>query len=473
MHSNLNHQSRPEIRITQTPVGFRSHPFLWLLLCFLTAIAVLPELRAQTNLPPATNIALPNRFLLVVDTSASMKRRAGDVLKIVDGIIASGASGQLRVGDTLGVWTFNEDVYSDLPLQTWAVNEREQIASRTDDFLKQQRYAKTSRFDKLLPNLRDVIRASDIITIFIISNGEGKMKGTAFDQEINDLYQQNLKETKSHRVPIVTVLQAKGGRLLRYTVNAFPWPVVIPEVPITIKSVPAPPPVQPAPAVVRQNTPSPVPPLIFEKPVPPLVVKTESAPPVTAQPAPPAIVSPTPVITPSPVPIPAPSIATVPPAEVAPSTQPPPPVMATPLPVRPPIFSNNVPMSRSPRPMIPAPKPAVKPFVPADPTPDNNPPAVAPAKPVVVVNHTNPVPAVQPSPIVAATNDATAPATNTLFHRALAFISPASAGHPKSLLIAGLTLVVIAIVLVILMVRRSRDASGPSLITRSLGNKKK
>ncbi len=47
------------------------------------------------------------------------------------------------------------------------------------------------------------------------------------------------------------------------------------------------------------------------------------------------------------------------------------------------------------------------------------------------------------------------------------------AARPRILLIAGVALVAIALVLIILIIRRARDTSGPSLITRSMGNRKK
>ena len=39
-----------------------------------------------------------------------MQPRAGAVLKAVQDLLASGLSGQLRRGDSLGVWTFNEEL---------------------------------------------------------------------------------------------------------------------------------------------------------------------------------------------------------------------------------------------------------------------------------------------------------------------------------------------------------------------------
>ncbi len=69
-----------------------------------------------------------------------------------------------------------------------------------------------------------VIKASDTITIFILSTGDGQMRGTPFDAEINSLYLQNIHDMQGRRLPIVTILQARSGKILHYTLNALPWP---------------------------------------------------------------------------------------------------------------------------------------------------------------------------------------------------------------------------------------------------------
>ena len=166
-----------------------------------------------------------------------MKSGSAEVLRAVDEVIRSSASGQMHPGDTLGVWTFNRELYPGvMPLQDWKPEDKNEIASRTLEFLKKQRYGKESRLDAALDGMFAVIKNSDIITVFIISNGQSPMRGTSFDQQINALYAESIKEMKRGRKPIVTVLQAKRGKIIRYTVNALPWPVVIPEVPIAIKT---------------------------------------------------------------------------------------------------------------------------------------------------------------------------------------------------------------------------------------------
>ncbi len=260
MRPYLNRQVVSPIRNLRTRTfHFQCCHLLLLFVCFLATSSFAPKLFAQNKPSPAPVAASvpPNRFLFIVDTSSSMERHARDVQQMLVNLLSSGASGQLHRGDTLGVWTFNVDVYTgNLPLQRWIPEDWWQIASRTAEFLQQQHYGKKSHLDKALADMYEVITNSDIITVFLVSNGEGKMRGTPFDTEINAAYKESLKEMKKDRMPIVTVLQAKNGKIIRYTVNALPWPVVVPELPIAIRKVHAPP-IQSAAAAIPQN-PAPV-----------------------------------------------------------------------------------------------------------------------------------------------------------------------------------------------------------------------
>ena len=107
------------------------------LLAGLLCLAALTPctLLAQTGTAKAPRPS--NRCLLVVETSRSMQRRSDGVIQAVQDMLKSGLAGQLRPGDTLGVWTFNESLYAGrFPLQTWSPEAQQGIALRTVAFLK-------------------------------------------------------------------------------------------------------------------------------------------------------------------------------------------------------------------------------------------------------------------------------------------------------------------------------------------------
>ena len=82
------------------------------------------HLRAQTNTP----VPQSNRYLLLLETSHSMQRRSDGALQAIHALLSSNFGGQIRNGDTLGVWTYNEELTAGkLPMQQWSAD-----AQRTD-----------------------------------------------------------------------------------------------------------------------------------------------------------------------------------------------------------------------------------------------------------------------------------------------------------------------------------------------------
>ena len=76
-----------------------------------------PDTVPKTNAPPKP---VTERFLLIVDTSAAMKKRAANVEQVVGNLFAGGLGAQLHRGDTIGVWTYTDDLQAgQFPLQRW------------------------------------------------------------------------------------------------------------------------------------------------------------------------------------------------------------------------------------------------------------------------------------------------------------------------------------------------------------------
>jgi hypothetical protein len=444
-----------------------------------------------------------NRWLIIADTSFSMGRRDQAMQVAVQNMLLSGMSGQLRRGDTIGLWIFNDDLYTGrFPLQIWMPEGRQTIALRVLEFLKRQRYEKDTRFDKVITAVNRLAANSDTLTVILITDGDEKIAGTPFDKPINASFKQDHGYQKKVRAPFIVALRAQGGKLVDYTVTLAPWPVKFP---------PLPP--EPAPAVVEkieppaQPTPAPAPKLIVpslilsgeksepvaqpeptappvEKPaavtlnpepvvsiVPPTTVETKNATAVSENP--PAIPEPPKKVDQTPQPAPAqlvtPQIAEVKPV-VAPSV---PPAPKTEVKVEIAATKENV-VNPSPTPQpqaapkveAPQPPPAPATILEAAKAYYSQNPTVQPLQKrqaivsiantkenVVNVSPADSTP--QPAPVQVAV--VTSPATNS--------------GNQKTLLI-GLALLVAALAIGILWLRRSRQAPHASLITRSLDKDK-
>ncbi len=80
----------------------------------LLAMLWLPALHAQP-----TEETVNNRFLFIFDTSKNMKPRIENVQRALNTLLVTSFSGQLHKGDTIGVWTFNQELQTKgFPLQT-------------------------------------------------------------------------------------------------------------------------------------------------------------------------------------------------------------------------------------------------------------------------------------------------------------------------------------------------------------------
>src|SRR6266567_1997972 len=201
----------------------------------ITSLALLgfPGPRPLWAEPEAVKRPSPtNRYLLIVNTSHSMGPRAEGSLRAVQQLLESAMNGQLRRGDTLGVWTFNQELYMGrFPLQHWSPGDRRGVTLRTLAFLQKQKYERRASFDKVLPAMDSLVKDSEFITVILVTDGDEPIQGTPFDDQINLLYKQWRDEQQKARQPLLTLLRAKDGRLTDYSVNTPPWPLELPPLP--------------------------------------------------------------------------------------------------------------------------------------------------------------------------------------------------------------------------------------------------
>jgi hypothetical protein len=270
-------------------------PFIFAVL--LAGIFLVPAVRAQ---PAVRNV--DNRFLLIFDTSSDMKRRLPAVQKALNDMLATNLSGQLHPGDTIGVWTFGQDLHAgQFPLQHWEPDNAVMIASNITAFVGKQRYTKTTRFDALLPLLNQVVQGSERLTVLIFCDGKGEIHGTPYDVGINQIFQQRQSEREKARLPIVIGLRSQRGQYTGCMVSFPPQPVSLPQFP-PLPALPAPPAPTPAPpppvrsvavpsliivgTTITNRVPPPAPKPALTNP-PPMVITSTPAPVVTNEVKPP------------------------------------------------------------------------------------------------------------------------------------------------------------------------------------------
>lgn len=211
-------------------------------------------------LPTLAFAGSPNRWLLIFDTSSSMRNRSKAMEDTMQDLLTTGMHGQIHHGDTIGIWTFNDRLHAgEAPLQIWSPDKAQMIARHTLEYLDALRYGKSANLEEVLTNMYVVVDSSDFITVILFSDGDQLIKGTPFDDEINKQYKDNYRQERKAEMPIVTVFQAKAGNFTTNTVNFGPWPIEIPAVP----RPPAPKPVEPQ-AAPKPPPPQIGPPIIFD-----------------------------------------------------------------------------------------------------------------------------------------------------------------------------------------------------------------
>jgi cytochrome c-type biogenesis protein CcmH/NrfF len=407
-----------------------------------------------------------NRFLFIVDTSAAMRACSNASVRCVAELLASDMRGEFRKGDTIGLWTYNDSLHTEFPMQIWSRSDKSAIADEVTAYLRGRRYGKRAHLETVLPALNEVIQTSERLTVVLISDGAGSMQGTRFDREINRLEKRYARELRAAREPFVLVLIVRDGAVSDYTIN-YPGLVAIPH---TAKPEAPDETNAPALAAGRMPPPPPIPPP--HAPRMPRQMRSiimSSATNAARAPAPPPAATAAPVAPPPPpVTLPVtPLLPPLPPATAPPAPAPPAGVIA-PAPAAPVLA------------VAPAPAPAMAAVIPAAaapaatvaPTPPGKAPAPAPAPPPVVARPIAEPAAAAPAPqappaSAAATAPQPAPAPTAARTAPVANITPAGSSQ-FVLYVMAFSLLTIAAVLVVFLVRRSRKVPQPSLISQSI-----
>jgi hypothetical protein len=255
--------------------SLRSHlPRLVVVLALATA--GLASLQAQTNVSPG------RRYLLIVETSKAMSRRLTGLNQVIRQL-GSNLHRELQPGDTLGVWTFNDALFTGrFPLQHFSPETQPAVIGEVLSFLKSQKYENAAQWAPVLPALKHVVQVSPVLTIILVTAGTESIQGTPFDARINQAWSSWRGPQESARLPLVTVLRTDRGQITHWAVSAPPWPLELPPAPAMPqlpkpvatttssppRAVPAPqpPPIIGKPLIVSGRKPQPIAPLTTPPP---------------------------------------------------------------------------------------------------------------------------------------------------------------------------------------------------------------
>ncbi len=230
------------------------------LLAALTALALVFHFPARAAQPE-------ERWLLAFDTSAAMKKRLPAVAAELKNLLASEIGGSLHTGDSVGVWTFGQQLHmGEFPLVKWPPDDATELATNLVEFVHSRSYTGVTSLAALQPTLNQVIASSERLTVIVFCDGEGEINWTPYNDGINQTFKLGQAERKKSRQPFVLVLRSQRGKYAGGTVNFPPGALNLPPfpplpAPVQIKTVPTNPP--PAPPVAINLPPATPPALII------------------------------------------------------------------------------------------------------------------------------------------------------------------------------------------------------------------
>ncbi len=315
----------------------------WQRLTLAVLILAAPGLRAAGD-------SQPGRFLLVFETSATLKKNLPAIGQTLDVLFSSNLQRELQENDDLAVWTVDRTLHTGtFPLESWTPADAAVYSARVKDFLKHQTYSRHAGLDALQPLLNRVVENSERLTVLIFCDNQSRLLGTPYDHGVNEIITNTIAKNKVTPPPFILVLRSFRGEYLGCSVNR--------SAPLNFPKFPPPPTVsKPPPTVAPQvaNPPAPV----AVTPIPALIiVGTNATTNLSAltNPQPPAPRAAAPVVVETNLPVAnlpsaAPKIVAAPAANSPPPSNPPG-VAARPLPVPQPGIpktSETPPMAASP-----------------------------------------------------------------------------------------------------------------------------
>jgi hypothetical protein len=172
-------------------------------------------LSSSAQIPPQAG----NRFLFIINTSSAMRLMTNGIQEAVLGLLNSRMQGQMRDGDTFGIWTYDDQLHTGFPMQVWSNKNQGAILQTVSNCLAAPRYQAKPHLEKVLPAALKLVEQSRVVTLVFIFDGSETMQGTGFDQEINDLHAEFGGQLRADNIPFVTALAARDGKVFDYRVR--------------------------------------------------------------------------------------------------------------------------------------------------------------------------------------------------------------------------------------------------------------
>jgi hypothetical protein len=173
------------------------------------------------------------RYLFLIDTSSAMSRQKAVTADTVSRMILSGIGGRMQIGNSWNLWTIDDQLHTNaIPAQTWDPRQRADLANRMFRFLRAQRFnQEKALLERALAAVAEEAKLSGALTVFLFTDGSAPVKGTPFDEPINEIFAKHAAGMRKAKKPFVTVFVAQDGRLAAHAVSPGGERIYIPRLP--------------------------------------------------------------------------------------------------------------------------------------------------------------------------------------------------------------------------------------------------
>jgi hypothetical protein len=181
-----------------------------------------------------------NRFLFIVETSAAASKLEHGGRQAVFDLIFTGIAGQMKAGDTFGLWTFNDKVSAGVfPMQEWDPENNMELATQAGQYLKAQKYQNKARLDVAVKQLMPVVRAVKDLNIFIVSDPGTRLPDDPLGQGYGPENSKLAARARLAKQPLVTTLIVRNGGISNTLVTVGSEPIRLPALAIARSTVAA------------------------------------------------------------------------------------------------------------------------------------------------------------------------------------------------------------------------------------------
>src|ERR1700722_435034 len=100
--------------------------------------------------PQRTDYSQENRFLIIIETSSGMRKCSNAVTQVITELFQSDMKGELRPHDTIGVWTYNDALHMEFPMQVWRETNSARIQRNIMMYMGEEHFERRGHLDRVM-----------------------------------------------------------------------------------------------------------------------------------------------------------------------------------------------------------------------------------------------------------------------------------------------------------------------------------